>query len=204
MDIDTKEYYPPHIQEMKEFGEISKAYDAELRRLWDVAGKIERNSTLLTLDEDGVKMHENFLGVVPGDGDSLETRRARIVMIYVQSIPFTEKKLREVLNGLLGNNAYDLNIEGYDMTIVSHIISFYLVEDLLKETLTEMLPANIAYIIKNEVKGEISGGVTLAGGVTESRTMTVKIGTYLKIAYAYQMPIRTGGAVSEIVKNVSI
>ena len=93
-------YWPEHIENMKEFKEINKAADIEIKRLWGALKSVLDNRYLTSMDADECSELENMLGIVPLPDDTLEDRVRRVKGYFVSNLPYTQNKLIEVLNVL--------------------------------------------------------------------------------------------------------
>ena len=89
-------YWPEHIGNMKEFKEISKAADIEIKRLWEALKSVLDNRYLTSMDADECAELETMLGIVPLPDDTLEDRVRRVKGYFVSNLPYTQNKLIEV------------------------------------------------------------------------------------------------------------
>lgn len=117
MTIDTLHYYPRHIQEMREYIRLTAVVDLELLKVWDAIRLIEANMFLDTMDEDTLLRHENFLGIIASPIDTLDDRRRRIKGYFASNLPYTEKKLTEILTAMCGEDNFELVIDTYLGTV---------------------------------------------------------------------------------------
>ena len=85
-----------------------------------------------------------MLGITPGENDSLEDRRLMILARYNMQTPYTDRRLREILNGLLGESGYSLDIDynNYKIELTFHNIRN--IETIYK-SLSVIIPANMLY-----------------------------------------------------------
>ena len=111
MIIDTLHYYPKRIQEIKEYIRLSAGVDAKLTAVWGEIERITKNMYLDTMDEDTCLMWEKILNITANPLDSLDDRRGRIKGYFASNLPYTEKKIREVLQSMCGEGGYDLVID---------------------------------------------------------------------------------------------
>lgn len=95
-------YWPEYIGNMKEFKEISKAADIEIKRLWGALKSVLDNRYLTSMDAEECSELETMLGIVPLPDDTLEDRVRRVKGYFVSNLPYTQNKLIEVLNVLCG------------------------------------------------------------------------------------------------------
>lgn len=148
--MELKEYWPRCIQELTEFQQIAKAEQPE----FDQAVQDVRNAAddffLVSLTEYGCNRWEKIMGLSVEPGDTLQERRDRIMIKYLDQLPYTYRTLLKYLNTIsedftvnLDNNAYKLFIrivlEGYNQ------------RDALIATLGQMIPANLVLLLKSEI-----------------------------------------------------
>lgn len=108
---DIAGYYPEHIKAMRDFREIAKAQDYELKLLWDAADIYELNRYFDTMDADQCAYFESKIyHVVPEATDTLHDRRERIKSLGLSSLPYTENKLREILESFADASHLQLQV----------------------------------------------------------------------------------------------
>lgn len=113
--VSTLHYYPKHIREMKEYVRLTAGIDSELYRTWDEIERIQRDQWLDTMDEQTVAQFEKFLEITPASTDDLDARKLRIKGYFISDLPFTIKKMREMLDALCGvEKGYLLNVSQHE------------------------------------------------------------------------------------------
>lgn len=108
---DTINYYPNHLRAMPEFKELAKCFDAMLRLAYQELEHQAADLFYLTLTKDGCELYERVLGIVPQPGATLELRRQAIIAAQFAQPPYTEKRLREVMDSMCGSDGYSLDIQ---------------------------------------------------------------------------------------------
>lgn len=145
MIVNTMLYFPEHIANIREFQEIAKCYDLSLQPLWDnVMKMLYDNQWIDTLDEYGCKMYEDLLNITANPIDELEDRRRRIKGYCASNLPYTEKKMNEVLSAMCGEDGYVLAIDKKLKTVTVNIKlnSVNLVNNAY-ELMKRMIPADM-------------------------------------------------------------
>ncbi len=104
-------YFPPHINNIDEFGEISKAYDATIGQAWSNMGVVFDNNYFDSMDADECSRREGILGITTDPLDTLDDRRRRIKGYYSSNLPYTERKMHDVLKAMCGEDGYELVID---------------------------------------------------------------------------------------------
>lgn len=151
---DIRLYWPEHIQNIREFQEISNTANIELENLWKVLQTVLNNRYLSLMDQAECLEYENMLNIQALPSDTLEDRVRRIKGYFVSNLPYSKNKMIEVLNVLCGGeNNYILLIDPQDYTI--HIglkLAVARLTDNVREIVKNMVPANMVwdvYIVFN-------------------------------------------------------
>lgn len=103
---DTGHYFPTHIKKIDEFKEIAGAYDKSLAVAWKNLGTIYDNNYFDGMDESECEYWEKRFGITVNPLDTLEDRRNRIRGYSVSDLPYTEKKMREMLTAMCGTDGF--------------------------------------------------------------------------------------------------
>lgn len=149
MTVNTELFFPEHIADMREFRELAKSYDKSLQPVWEVFDSIYKNRFFDTLDEEGCARHEKLLGISANPIDELDDRRRRIKGYYTSNLPYTEKKMNEVLTAMCGEDGYDLVIDKRLKTITVNIKlnSISLVNNV-EELMKRMRPCDMVLAVE--------------------------------------------------------
>lgn len=138
-------YFPPHIKNIKEFEEISKSYDAVINSLWTDMGVVFDNNFFDTMDADECSRREQMLGIVPNPLDTLDDRRRRIKGYSASNLPYTEKKMHDVLSAMCGQEGYELVIDKSAKTLFVGIkLNSVQMVDNARELMRNMAPATMS------------------------------------------------------------
>lgn len=157
--IDTKEvdllsYWMPLLRKIKEFKEIAKTEEPELRYILEAIDRTLANMFIETADEYGVKRFENMMGLYPEEGDSLETRRFNVLIKWNDKVPYTEKELYNRLLSLCGS-ADKFTIEEcykeYLLKVATHL-GIAGAFDAVAKLLEDMLPCNLVLDLQNTIE----------------------------------------------------
>ena len=119
-----KDYWPRCLQDLVEFQQIANAEQPEFETALDDVRTAADDFFLATLSEYGCQRWEAIMGLHAADGDTLEARRERILIKYLDQLPYTYRTLLKYLKTItddftvtLDENAYDLfiriRLEGY-------------------------------------------------------------------------------------------
>ena len=169
---DIEGYYPEHIKKIKEFQQIAKAQNYELKLLWDAANVYELNRYVDSMDAHQCEYFESVIfHVTPRASDTLDDRRARIKTLAMSSLPYTENKLREILESFADADHIQLTV-----TCSKYLIEVYLevsTPSILESTqavVYKMRPANMTVVIT--VKYRWENDIYIGNAVKFIKTLT--------------------------------
>ena len=166
-EVNLLSYWMPILRNLKEFKEISKAEEPELKYLLEAIDRALGNMFIETADEYGISRFEKMLGINPSDEDNLELRRLNVQINWNNKVYYTYKELCNRLSILCGgedNFSIVKHFEEYWLEITTNLGvkgSF----DVVSEFLAEILPCNLVLNLKNVL--------TESSAVTSIRTVGV-------------------------------
>lgn len=142
---DVLSYIPPVYANIKEFQAMAKAYNIELKEIENRALSIESNAFIDMLDEYGCTKWEKILNLKIDSSYTLDDRRFNIQTKLFGFLPYTLKKIENMIKNLVGESGYTLNFNPKTMHIHCRLnlgIKNQLksVENLLENT----IPMNIS------------------------------------------------------------
>lgn len=197
--VDILSYWMPILRNIKEFREIAKAEEPELRLLLDAVEQFLKNMFIETANEDGIKHFENMLGITPKETDDLSTRRFTVLSKWNTKAIYTDYTLDEILSAFCGEGNFTVTkqYEEYTLKILTHLTvkdAFEIVADELKK----IIPCNLLLELKNEVT-EISKPALYIGcvvstaivyNIPEVKNIVVEIPLYSAVANTTGVTIR--------------
>lgn len=135
---------PERFSEILDFQLLMAAEQPEFELLWSFMERVYNNQYIQLADEATLFYHEQLLGLVAEPGDSLATRRWRIINQYKLKPPFTEPLLYEILNEAfgIGNWSVEHDYPNYtmDITMNTDDQSFF---NEIRRQLILIVPAHI-------------------------------------------------------------
>ncbi len=142
MKKDLISYLPDVLLETYEFPLLCLTEQPEFDRFFQASDEVLDCQFVLTAPEKGVARYERIFGITAKDTESLEERRLRILERLNERLPYTIRRLREMLDSLYGEGACTVEADhaNYRLTVtfdVSKKSSFH--EDLF----LRVLPANL-------------------------------------------------------------
>ena len=103
-------YFPTHIADIEEFKRIAKVYDAQLKQVWVELDRMEDNRHFDSMEASECTYWEKIMQINLTGEETLEDRRRNIKGRWVSSRPYTSRKFKEVLDAMVGEEYYKLEI----------------------------------------------------------------------------------------------
>ena len=103
-DVQVQRYYPNVLANADEFKLIAKLENAEFKSVWQEACKWFLNTFVYDTDLQGIKRWEDMLKIIPPKEATLEDRRNTVLMRINTMLPYTIRRLRQILNAVYGED----------------------------------------------------------------------------------------------------
>ena len=149
-EVDLLSYWMPILRQIREFREIAKTEEKELKLILEAIDRALANMFIETADEYGISRFEQMMGIIPNAEDDLEHRRLEVLIRWGDKAPYTYRTLYDKLYSLCGADRFSI-VERYDeylIEIVTHLgVKGSL--DTVQSFLVEMLPCNMVLDLKN-------------------------------------------------------
>lgn len=143
MDIKTILYFPPHISNIEEFKQISIAYDTELKLLWDALDLQLQNLDMEQMDDATCNRWAALLGITFLPDDTLADKRRIIRGKMASGLPYTERKMKEVIASMVGEDFYVWALDKENKSLrVGILLAECLNVDAVGEIVRAMAPAD--------------------------------------------------------------
>lgn len=174
-EVDLLSYWMPVLRELKEFKEISKAEEPEIKLLLEKVDRTLNNMFIETADEEGISHYESMLGITPSIEDTLETRRFNVLVGWNNNTIYTDTTLKALLTSLCGGeDRYNLveDYENYKLDIAT-TVSVAGAYELVSKALADMLPCNLVLILSNTIESFINTSLNV--GIATNTVMSYQI-----------------------------
>lgn len=102
------DYLPDFLVGFKELDALGRAADAQVMSLVQRLDRLMSNQFILTADAATIRRWESMLQIIPAASDSLDTRRFRVRARLTEQLPYTMRRLHEILTALVGADGYTL------------------------------------------------------------------------------------------------
>lgn len=144
--IDLSEFAVPVSGETAEMQEIYRVESIEMQALWNTMVEIFREQFIMTAESHGLTQWETILDIIPAIDDTIDDRRFNILLALAGQRPYTEIKLRELLNGICGEGNYRI-VEDYKNYNVHFKVSLGVKKqrDAVSKLLRDLIPMNLIY-----------------------------------------------------------
>lgn len=174
-EVDLLSYWMPVLRQLKEFKEIAKAEEPELRYLLEACDRTLTNFFITTADEQGISRFESMLGISSNEGVDLETRRLLVLTRWASREVYTDEWLYNKFLSLCGSNdkfSITPHYEEYAMDIAIEL-GVKGIFEILSSLISDTLPCNLVYTLKGYIKAQNT--TTLSVGVAVSTAMSYQI-----------------------------
>lgn len=167
-EIDINEYLPLYLREYKELKYINNVFNTELSFLTEETEIIFKNLFIITCTILGIERFESMLDIIPESDDTLESRRARILYRWMNGLPYTIKRLMEMLDNICGAGNYTIikNYTSFEIYFVVMLTAPNQIKEL-RNMLYYTLPANLIWEVTNKITLESNGNIYTAGAVNK-------------------------------------
>jgi hypothetical protein len=167
-EVDLLSYWMPVLRQIKEFKEIAKAEEPEIRAILEACDIALKNFFIPTADEQGISRFEEMLGIFPEEGVDLETRRLAILTKWANRDVYTDAWLYNKLLSLCGSKesfSFEPHYEEYAVDITVKLGVRGIVE-VITSMLSEVLPCNLVqnlrHILEDQSTSRIFTGVAVS------------------------------------------
>lgn len=165
-EVHLLNYWMPLLRKIKEFKEIANTEEPELRYLLEAIERTLKNMFIETADEYGIERFESMMKIIPDETDTLDMRRAKVLIEWNNYVPYTETELYRRLVSICGSaDAFDLeeHYTEYWLKITTHlgVVGAF---DMVAKMLDYMLPCNLVSELANILE-EKPCNILYVGGV---------------------------------------
>lgn len=139
------DYLPSFMQQFKEIQVIMDTSQPFVDNINFETEKFLKDLFILETSETGVFHYENMLNISLKLTDNLEDRRYKIFLKYNETLPYTYKKLVELLNSICGESNYEIYMSSEDLTLTLKLsLKIKNVLESVQSTLESIVPVNIS------------------------------------------------------------
>lgn len=138
------EYLPPYLRNYSELRAITDTEQPEIELVNKAIDLVLSESFVETLDEYGCERWEKMLKIAIKPTDTLEIRRFQILSKMLQDLPYTIRRLHEVLARLCGDKYYNVILKHNEYFLQIWIeVESHEKREIVIDTVKKMIPANL-------------------------------------------------------------
>lgn len=144
------DYLPEFLRRYREYRYIFDYGDQpEITRVESSAEDLYNNMLVLSANEEGIRRYEKMLHISPAVGAEIEERRFTILAILNTQLPYSERKLQEILINLCGSDGFVLKVDPGKYSVnVRVALKNKNMRDAVSDLLERILPANLVYDVR--------------------------------------------------------
>lgn len=101
-EVKVQRYYPNVIANADEFKQLAILESEEFKSIWEVLFKWFKNRFVSEADLEGVRRWEQMLKIIPSKEATLEDRKQFILRRINTILPYTIRRLQQILNAVYG------------------------------------------------------------------------------------------------------
>ena len=141
--VDIKEYWASVVGESLEFTAISDAENPEFNYLWEKIYGLVDEFFVKSATEYGVSRMEKILNIAPQKGESLQSRKDRLIWKLNLRIPYTMRFLKNILASIVGEENREVEFDNDIQTLTIRIKEGSWNLDQIKSDLEKIIPQNL-------------------------------------------------------------
>ena len=143
-EVDVRVYQPRLVKDTDEFKALAVTENPELTLCWEGLEAAEADQFVDTLTANGCKRWEKILNIQPKATDTLEERRFRIKTRLNENLPYTYRRLTQLLDALCGAGNYEATVfhNEYRLKVLLELIVKKTFDEA-QELLERIIPANL-------------------------------------------------------------
>lgn len=146
---DIAKYFPDLLKEIKQFKELAVAENLELGFLSAELENVMNDQFISTALNTGVSRREEMLNIKPMSTDTLQERKFRLMAKYNEDVPYTWRKLEEVLTTLCDETGYRIEYSRGEYSLVVKLeLTNKKNEITVRDLLERITPVNLLLTVE--------------------------------------------------------
>lgn len=146
-EVRVQRYYPNVIANADEFKQLAILENEEFKSIWEVLFKWFKNKFVYEADLQGIQRWEEMLKIIPKSKETLEDRRSNILVKINSILPYTIRRLKQILDLKFGkDNAIPITTKNYEL-IINFNNEIELSAKTMRALLRAIIPANLIFKI---------------------------------------------------------
>lgn len=155
--VSIEHYYPNTVAPSKEFKTMAETNNLVFNELWSRLWQLFANTFIYDFDIKGAARWEEMLGIKPPIGATLTDRRNAILTKINASLPYTERRFQNMLDGVYGKGNVILKCY-YDKYAITLDLAAGLMTkwSKVKTYARGVIPANLTLLVSNTKSVELA------------------------------------------------
>lgn len=167
---------PPHFLSIPEIAELDRVSDKFISEFYDAIEDAHDDLLITTATEAGIKWREDYLKIVPADTDSLEARRARVLMRWYDKVPYTRRVIERKIAVLCGEDNYTFEYSKSTKVLTVEMMGvgwdvIHAVQDVLEELVSLMIVLDVKQVFISSVTSDMYSKLMLLGSIEIGNTI---------------------------------
>lgn len=199
-DVQVQRYYPNVLANAKEFKQIAQLENNEFKFVWQAVCKWFLNTFVYDTDLQGIKRWEDMLKIIPPKEATLADRRNLVLMRINTMLPYTIRRLEQILNAVYGDNFATVSTnKNYELWV--DIDNRIILKTMGMRTLLQaIIPANLIIKILQELNADL---FLYAGGlVSNVNTIQITMGKEFTMNEPFMKAVIAGNVSTLAVINL--
>lgn len=148
-EVELINLLPNVYKEVEEMQEIMKVENPFINGLWANTEQIYTDSFILTSTNYGLDRRFKFLNMPIVPGEDRDTKVFKLLARYQEQAPYTRRSLKKLLDSLLGEGRYILDIDAANKTLKVRIeLTVSGQYDAVIDLLERITPQNMVIIVE--------------------------------------------------------
>lgn len=147
-DVRLESYWTPVVGEIRDFQQIAIGENPEFRLCWEAVDRFIQDCFVYTATEWSISRYERIFNLETYPTDTLDQRRARILMSVTRQLPYTMRALRLMLQSLLGDGNFKATVDPIrsELKVLVNVRAAHQMDDV-REILDAVVPANLGITV---------------------------------------------------------
>ena len=165
--IDLIQYLPPFMRQYLPLKLVTGAENKVFQDALSELKKIDNNEFIQTADSNGLKRFESMLGLVNLPGESIESRRKKILTKWNDQETYTYSSFLRKLDIICGSGNYRIveHFKQYMIELHTNLSAYGEMEEL-ERIIDYMLPCNIVMNLSNDLIWEVKANAGIGAAST--------------------------------------
>lgn len=165
--IDLSKYYPSVVKDTDNFKEIAETENPEFNLVNSKINDIFSDQYVQYATESGIERYEKIVTIYPKASDTIDDRKAAILLKYNSQLPYTYRTLVKKLTALYGADGFNLELLNNEYILNVEVLSSnWNVFNNAVDNFREIIPCNLVLnsTMTNKVISELFiGSINLIG-----------------------------------------